>query len=137
MRIGLLIAAGLAVMHANVALACEPPPPNPNPPSQEEIDASRRADFGQALDLVDFVVTKRATGGQWGLIRVIRSYKGKVRDGQMLTIGTSDSAACGAGDADLGTRGRMLLSDKEPFRYWPMGEAEFADFVRLGLVSQP
>ncbi|RYY47946.1 MAG: hypothetical protein EOP59_00180 [Sphingomonadales bacterium] len=116
------------------ALACSPMPPPETPPTQAEIDADLRGAFSNASDLIEFIVVERATSKRQGTVRVTRSHKKAVRVGAKLPIWTSDGAACGAGNAERGTRGRMFLSGDAPYQYRPSGDRYYREFARLGLV---
>jgi len=116
------------------ALACSPVPPPETPPTQAEIDKDLRATFAGASDLIEFVVVKRATSERKGAVRVTRSHKKAIRVGALLPIWTTEGAACGAGDAELDTRGRMFVDGGAPYQYRPIGDPYYREFARLGLV---
>jgi hypothetical protein len=115
-------------------LACSPVPPPETPPTQAEIDGDLRATFASATDLIDYVVVKRATSERKGAVRVTRSYKGATKTGAVLRIWTSEGAACGSGDAERGTRGRMFLSGEAPYQYRNLPDHYYDEFARLELV---
>lgn len=128
------LAIALLLAVAAPALACSPVPPPETPPTQEEIDKDLRATFAGATDLIDYVVVRRATSERNGALRVTRSYKGATRVGAVLRIWTSEGAACGSGDAERGTSGRMFLSGEAPYQYRNLPDQYYDDFARLGLV---
>ncbi|RYE01186.1 MAG: hypothetical protein EOP61_11945 [Sphingomonadales bacterium] len=127
---------GIALMLAlpAPALACSPVPPPETPPTQEQIDGDLRATFASAKDLIDYVVVRRATSERQGMIRVTRSYKRTTRPGASLRIWTADGPACGSGDAEKGTKGRMFLEGEAPYQYRNLPDAYYDAFARLGLV---
>lgn len=128
------VAMALALIVPAPALACSPVPPPETPPTQAQIDRDLRSTFAAAPDIVEYVVIKRATSSRNGAIRVTRAFKGTVKPGTVIPIWTSEGAACGAGDANVGDRGRMFLERGKTHRYAPISDWYFAEFVRLGLV---
>ena len=126
--------AALALVAPAPVLACSPVPPPKVPPTRAQIDRELRATFAWARDLVDYVVVQRATNESKGAIRVTRSYKGATRKGAVIPIWTSDGAACGSGNAERGTRGRMFLSGKAPYQYRDLPDQAYDGYARLKLV---
>lgn len=116
------------------ALACSPVPPPETPPTQAQIDGELRATFEGASDLIEYVVIKRATSNSKGAVRVTRSYKRATRLGATLPIWTADGAACGSGNAERGTRGRMFLNGNAPYQYRNLPDRYYDEFARLTLV---
>jgi hypothetical protein len=127
---------GIALMLAAPApaFACSPVPAPETAPTREQIDGELRATFANARDLIDFVVVKRATSRRPGAIRVTRSYKRTTRTGAVLQIRTSEGAACGSGDSERGTHGRMFLSGEAPYQYRNLPDQHYDEFARLELV---
>ena len=131
---GWQLAAALTLALPAPAFACEPMPMPLTPPTQAQMDAATRAMFADTADLVDYVVIRRATDTQQGLIRVTRSYKLATRHGAVLPIWTTERTACGDGDAERGMRGRMFLTGKAPYQYRSLPTATFDELARLKLV---
>jgi hypothetical protein len=117
------IAVAFAAQCSATAQACSPLP-------REQLTPSEAAAKAQLLDH-EFVAAAKAAEGILDIqvvsssdydnpsaqIRISRVLRGKFRPGQILTLRTVSSVACGAGELGKGQRGVIILSANKLRRF--------------------
>lgn len=121
-----LLAALLAAQPGG-ALACTIPE---SPlPYEERMDEWTRETYARAEAMVEVVAIEGSRPHRWGLVRVLRVLKGRIRPGRLLRLRAVEASLCGAGDFERGSRGLILLDRLR-------GPLEFQGYLRADYLAR-
>ena len=138
MKLAALFAALLAAQ-PGAALACSIAP-DPRPVEVQR-DAFARNTWIHSEALVEAVAVRGSRLDRPGIVRVVRVLKGPIRRGQILSLRSMSTSACGAGDFQRGERGLTLIGRvRGPlyFRGWlPSDYLQRLDRLGLRPIGAP
>jgi hypothetical protein len=108
----------LPVALPGAAQACTIPPPT-HWPTPAEVDDAWQARYRSSASAVEVAAVGAPVPGRVGEVRVLRVYKGGLRPGAVLQLGTTAPGfTCGGGGFfGAGSRGILLLPARGPFRF--------------------
>ena len=138
MKIAPLLLALLAAQ-PGAAFACSIAP-DPRP-IEVQRDAFARNTWTHSEAVVEAVAVRGSRLDSPGIVRVVRVLKGPIRRGQILTLRSLSTAACGAGDFQRGARGLTLIGrvrGPHIFRGWlPADYLQRLDRLGLRPIGTP
>jgi hypothetical protein len=107
MRFTRAFLVSLLVVQADSALGCslaEDPRP-----IEEQRDSWTHDSYVRAKAMVEVVAVESSSRRRPGLVRVVRTLKGRVRPGRLLRLHSVEASMCGAGEFERGSSGLILL----------------------------
>ena len=138
------IVAGIALVFfsaAGPALGCSIPPPPPMTEEEKAAEAERyRQEFLDRGRNAEAIVRVKALsssgyGESTAVVKVLKTFRGKIRRGTVLRLKTVDSAMCGWGDLKRGEHGVIVLDEKKA-RYFKgfLWEKDIQEYRKEGIL---
>jgi hypothetical protein len=119
----LTIAMLIAVVQAQPASACLPPPNLPKTAEETAAEAEKNRqdllDWGRNSEAIVHIraISSSGHGESSVVVKVLKTLRGKIPRGTILRLKTIDTGMCGWGDVKRGQRGIIILDKGRP-RYF-------------------